>query len=116
MDRKEELKQQYKHTKSDMGTFIICSKVKKKCYIQSTKDLRGVINGTRFKLSTGSHPNRELQKDWKEIGEDNFTIEIVEKLEYSEDEAKIDYDEELTLLKMIWEEKKEKDNFEFYIK
>jgi hypothetical protein len=40
------------------------------------------MNGAKFKLSTGNHPNRELQKDWKKSGEKNFVIEILERLEY----------------------------------
>ena len=116
MDRRQELKQQYKQMKSDMGIFMIRSTETKKCFIQSTKDLRGVMNGAKFKLQTGSHPNRELQREWKEFGEDHFVIEILERLEYEKDEAKTDYSEELSLLEMIWEERMMKENYTFYQK
>lgn len=59
----------------------------------------------RFKLDYGNHPNKELQREWQEYGEANFSIEVLEKLEYDKDETKTDYSEELALLKMIWEEK-----------
>lgn len=116
MDRKKELKLQYKQTKPEMGIFIIRSEEKNKCYIEATKDLRGRINGTKVRLNAGMHPNKELQRDWMESGSGNFTIEILENLQYGKDESKNDYTEELSLLQMIWEEKLQKGNMEFYRK
>lgn len=111
MDRKKELKEQYKHMKPDMGIFIIRSNFNDKCYIEGTQNLRATINGTRFKLEAGVHPNRELQKEWKEHGEGSFTIEVLENLEYDKDEAKTDYTDDLALLLMVWEEKLAEKNF-----
>lgn len=105
MDRKKELKQQYKQMKPKMGIYMIRSNVSKKCYVEKTQNLRGAINSTKFKLKSGGHPNRELQKEWNKFGESNFTIEILEYLEYDKDESKTDYTEELTLLQMLWEDK-----------
>ncbi|HYE83427.1 MAG TPA: GIY-YIG nuclease family protein [Clostridia bacterium] len=116
MDRKRELKLQYKQTKPKMGIFIIRSKVNNKCYIQATQDLRGVMNGAEVRLGAGMHPNKELQKEWKEFGQENFVIEILEYLEYDKDETKTDYSEDLALLQMIWEEKLAKENMELYRK
>ena len=116
MDRKKELKLQYKQRKPDMGVFIIRSKGKNKCYIEATKDLRGRINGTKVRLDAGMHPNKELQKDWKDSGSGDFTIEILENLQYDKDESKTDYTEEMALLQLIWEEKLQKENMEFYRK
>ncbi len=116
MDRKKELKQQYKQMKTEMGIFVIRSKVNHKSYIEATKDLKGRINITRFKLEFGSHPNKELQKEWKEHGKGNFIIEILENLAYEEDETKTDYEEDLILLHMIWTEKLSKQGIELYNK
>lgn len=116
MDRKKELKEWYKQMKPDMGIFIIRSKVNNKCYIQATHDLKGVINGAKVRLASNMHPYKELQKAWNELGEDNFTIEILEKLEYDKDESKTDYKDDLALLQMIWEEKLTKEGMEFYKK
>lgn len=52
--------------------------------------------------------------DWKEYGESSFTIKILEKLEYDEDESKTDYSEELEILKMVWKEKLLNEGIEFY--
>ena len=116
MDRKKELKLQYKQMKPQMGIFIIRSKVNNKCCLQTTQDLRGVINGARVRLEGGFHPNRELQKERKEYGAESFTIEILEHLEYDKDESKTDYSDELAILQMIWAEKLAKENMEFYKK
>lgn len=114
--RKKELVNQYKHTKPRMGIFIIRCNVNNKCYIQTTQDLRGVMNGAMVRLAGGIHPYVELQKEWNEYGSENFTIEILENLEYDQDDSKEDYKEELALLQMIWEEKLTNENLEFYKK
>lgn len=116
MDRRKELKEQYKLMKPEMGLFIIRSKFNNKCYLQATQNLRGVMNGTKAKLEAGSHPNRELQKEWKDFGSGNFTMDILENLKYDKDESKTDYSEELALLQMIWEEKLAEENLVFYRK
>lgn|GEM_PF-6400169 len=51
----------------------------------------------------GSHPNRELQKGWLEYGEADFTIEVLQYLDYDKDGAKTDYQEELALIRpLLW--------------
>ena len=114
MNRKKELKLQYKQMKPKMGIMIIRSKVSKKCYIEATKDLKSRINMTNFKLEIGQHPVKCLQKEWKKFGKDSFSMEILDELEYSEDEAKTDYQDDLDLLALVWAEKLSKEDFEFY--
>ena len=105
MNRKKELKEAYKNMKPDMGVFIIKNNVNNNCYIEATQDLNAAINGGKFRLEFGNYPNKELQKEWKQYGKESFTIEILENLEYDKDGLKIDYSEDLEILKMIWEEK-----------
>lgn len=116
MDRKKELKLQYKQMRPQMGIFVIRSDFANKCYIEATQNLKGTINSTKFKLGAGAHMNKELQQDWNKFGEENFIIEILENLEYDKDESKTDYREELALLQMIWEEKMAKENMKLYKK
>lgn len=104
-DRKKELKRQYKELKKPMGVFIIRCKSDNKCLIQTSNDLRADINGARVRLEGGFHMFGELQKEWNELGADNFTIEVLDELEYDKDLTKTDYSEELNLLKNMWEEK-----------
>ena len=114
MDRKKELKEQYKQMKPDMGIFIIRCKDEKKCYIQATQDLRGVMNGALARLGGNMHPNTELRIDWTAKGPDAFIMEVLEKLAYDKDESKTDYTEELAILQMIWEEKLTQEGYTLY--
>lgn len=114
MNRRKELKTLYKNMKPDMGIFTIKFNFDNKCYIKETQDLKDAINSTKFQLDFGNYANKELQKEWKKYGKESFTIEILEKLKYDEDESKTDYSEELNILKMIWEEKLSKKDMEFY--
>jgi hypothetical protein len=116
MDRKKELKQQYKLMKPKMGVFIVRCKANEKCYIQATKDLRGVMNGCEVRLAGGTHPYVELQREYTALGPENFEMEILEVLPYDEDETKTDYTEDLEIARMIWEDKLAKEGRTFYRK
>ncbi|GAB6181994.1 GIY-YIG nuclease family protein [Desulfotomaculum defluvii] len=116
MDRKKELKEQYKQMKPPMGIIIIRCHADNKCYIEVTPNLKGKMNSATFQLKNGSHRNRELQRAWQEHGEGAFTVEVLENLEYDKDETKTDYTEDLALLKMIWEEKLAQAGMDFYKK
>ncbi len=114
MNRKKELKAQYLTMKKPMGTFIVLNLNEKICHIEATKDLKGTMNGTEFKLKFGGHPSRGLQAAFKSEGEGAFKIEILEELKYAEDESVTDYSEDLALQEMIWKEKYEKEGYAFY--
>jgi hypothetical protein len=116
MDRKKELKMQFKQMKPEMGIMIVRAKSGNKYFLQGTQNLKGFINRTKFQLDSGGHPNRELQKCWQELGEKNFTIEVLEELEYEKDESKTDYSEDLALLEMVWQEKLAEQGLEPYKK
>lgn len=102
--------------KPEMGIFAIRSKTNNKCHIETAQDVKSRINRAEFQLKFGNYPNKELQKEWKEHGEENFIIEVLENLEYDKDESKTDYTEDLDLLKLIWEEKLLKEKIQFYKK
>ena len=114
MDRKKELKESYKLMKPEMGVFVIRSIKENKGYLESHANLKGYLNRILFQLRHGSFPKRELQKEWNEQGESGFVLEILEIFDYDEDESKKDYTEELTIMKMIWEEKMIKQGMIFY--
>ena len=105
MDRKKELKEQYKQMKTEMGIMIVQNKINNKYILIPTQNLKGMINRVRFQLSSGGHPNGELQNEWNEFGEGNFNFEILEVLEYDKDESKTDYSEELSIMEIMWAEK-----------
>ncbi len=112
-ERKKELQDQYKLMKTDMGIFAVINEIDSKYFLESTKNLKAKINRTRFQLNADSHPNRELQKDWKTAANE-FEIRILEKLEYDEDDSKTDYSDELEILKKLWVEKLAGENIQLY--
>lgn len=117
MTDKKELKEQYKQMKSHMGVLLIRNEKSGKCLIKAERDLKSAANSTAFKLGLGAFPNRELQKEWSELGENYFTISILDELEYSKDESKTDYTEELEMLATMWKDRLAKEQgAQFYEK
>jgi len=104
-EKKKELKKQYQLLRPDMGLIAVINKSSSKHYLETARNLPGILNSTVFRLKTGKHHNRELQQDWQWLGSDGFEIKVLEKLDYDDDESKTDYEDDLQLLKMIWIEK-----------
>lgn len=103
MDRKEELKRQYKETKSEAGVYQIRNTKNEKVFIESTMNFK-TINGKRFTLETGTYQNRLLQNEWNEFGEEVFVFEVLEILEIPET-GYFDAKDALKKLKEKWLEK-----------
>lgn len=102
-DRKE-LIREYKATPRPAGLFRVRNKSNGKSFIGTSPDLPGMLNRQRFQLKMGSHPDPELQADWKELGPDAFEFEILDELRPS-DEPGYDPAEDLRVLLEIWREK-----------
>ncbi|MGJ7921218.1 GIY-YIG nuclease family protein [Neobacillus sp. LXY-4] len=100
MDRKKELKQQYKETKIEAGVYQIKNTRNGKIYLGSTKNFK-TLNGKKFMLETGGERNQQLQKEWNEFGKDAFIIEILEVLEQKET-GYFDLKRELEKLEEKW--------------
>lgn len=105
MNVKKELKQKYKDMKTPMGVFIIKNSENNKAFVDISLDTKSILNRHKFQLKMNMHMVKELQNDWNKYGEDKFTFEVLESLSYEESEEKIDYNEELEIIKMIWIEK-----------
>ncbi|EGW40062.1 DUF2087 domain-containing protein [Desulfosporosinus sp. OT] len=103
MDRKEELKRQYKETKIEAGVYQIRNTKNEKIFIESTLNLK-TINGKRFTLETGTYQNKQLQIEWNEFGAEAFVFEILEILETPE-EGYFDAKDALKKLKEKWLDK-----------
>lgn len=101
---KRELINKYKQTVQPMGIYQIRNVTNGKIYIGSAKDLRGRINSNKFQLKMGSHLNKELQKDYNEIGLEGFSFDILDYLKPKE-ELQYDYTEDLKVLEEMWLEK-----------
>lgn len=99
-----ELKQQYKEMKRPMGILQITNQANGKVFIASGQSLNGLVNKHQFQLKMNSHMNKELQKDWNEFGAANFTFEIVETLDPSNEPGHDDL-ADLKALEEMWLDK-----------
>lgn len=99
-ERQKQLREAYKTMKKPMGVYLFQCLATGKAYLGAAHDLRGVMNGTRFKLDSGFHPCRGLLADWKQYGSGGFRVEVLEELPYDEkDEARTDYRGDLETLR-----------------
>ncbi len=104
MKTKKELKEEYKQMKFPMGVFQIRNTVNGKIFVDSSTNMNAKWNRNRLQLSVGNHPNKELQNDWNEFGEEAFQFEVLEELKHN-DKKTMDYNKEVALLEeMIIEE------------
>lgn len=105
MDRKRELKAEYREMRPTMGVIVFRRSEDGACFVAAVPDVKSRINRYRFQLNNGSHPRRGLQRAWNESGSGGFVIEVLETLEYDKDGLKTDYSEDLQALEQLWIEK-----------
>jgi hypothetical protein len=103
LDRKKAIRD-YKQTPTPMGILGIRNTADGKLFLLAAKNLPGIMNSQRFSLRHGSHPNRELQADFKRLGEDAFSFEVLDTLEPKEG-AGFDYTADLKALEQMWLER-----------
>lgn len=97
MDRKKELKQEYKEIKIEGGIYVITNKQNGKKFVASTPNFK-TLNGVKFTLETDTHINRSLQEEWKQFSKGTFAIKKVEVLKMSENQL---FDEKKELKKLL---------------
>ena len=102
-DRKA-LIREYKQTPQPAGVYCVRNTATGKSLIGSSVNLPGMLNRQRFQLEHGSHPDRELQSDWKTLGPEAFEFEVLDRLK-PRDEPGYDPTEDLRTLKEMWLEK-----------
>jgi hypothetical protein len=101
MKSRKELVTDYKQMKFPMGVFQIRNIANGKIYLGSSLNLNAIWNRERLQLEMGSHPNAELQRDWKAAGEANFVYEIISEIEQKEGVA-VDYRKEIKSLEALF--------------
>lgn len=84
MDKKRELKQQYKEIKTEAGVFQVRNTQNQKILVDSTQNLR-TLNGKEFQLKSGVYPNKRLTEELQQYGPEAFVFEVLEVLEKKED-------------------------------
>lgn len=106
MDRKKDIKREYKQTLRPMGVFQIRNLASEKVFVGSTRNLDGIFNKNKFQLSAGNHPSKSLQKDWNESGANKFEFEVLEEV-FPRENLDYDYAADLEVLEDLWLEKLE---------
>lgn len=102
-DRKK-LIQEYKDTPRPAGVYRVLNIATGKSLVGSSPDVPAILNRQRFQLEHGSHPDKELQADWNELGPSSFEFQELDRLEPKSDPAD-NPAEDLTILKEIWLDK-----------
>lgn len=100
MQTRKELKQAYKLKKFKMGVYQIRNAQNGKIFLGSNNNLDAIWNRHRLQLNMGSHPNKQLQEDWKKLGDENFVYEILEEIEQNEEIT--DYAKEIKTLETLY--------------
>lgn len=105
--RRKEIGKQYTQTHRPMGIYKLKNNVNGKMLIGSSMDLPGMFNRLKFSLNSGVWMNKELQREWSEYGEDQFSFEIVEQIKPQEEMiGSVDeldkYKKELELMEQMW--------------
>ena len=103
IDKKAAIRE-YKLTHRPMGVFQIRNKSNGKVFIDSSVNVPGKINRHTLQLNLGSHPSKQLQADWNELGPDLFEFETLEPLE-PRDDPNYDYKSDLVVLEDLWLER-----------
>lgn len=100
MDRKEQLRH-YKETPRLMGVYLVRNTASGAGFIGSSVNIPGMLNRHRFQLEMGGHPNRVLQAQWDEVGDDAFLFEALDTLEPPTDPG-YDPADDLATLEDMW--------------
>jgi hypothetical protein len=103
VDRKA-LVREYLETPRPAGVYGVRNTATGKTLLGLSPNVPGVLNRQRFQLQNGSHPDKELQADWNDLGPDAFTFETLDLLKPSDDPG-YDSAEDLRTLKTMWLEK-----------
>ncbi len=101
---RKELQREYKERVKPSGVYQVRNLANGKVLLGSSLNLEGLLNRNRFTLRNNSHTNKELQKDWNELGPDQFVFEILEVVQVKDD-PNFNLKDELTLLEQIWLER-----------
>ena len=108
MDKRKRLKEQYKEMRPDMGIIAVKCPATGKAYFRAAVNTKAAINSMVFQLKHGSSFNRDLQKEWNELGEGAFEVGVIEALEYEkDDDGTTDYKAYLQMMLEEWLNKTE---------
>ncbi len=80
MNTKKENKNAYKQMKFRIGIFQIVNRKTNRKYLSTSTDLERAYNSDKFQLNNGLHRNNDLQRDWNNLGSNEFEFSKVDEL------------------------------------
>lgn len=104
MDRRKELKLQYKQNPPPMGVYQIRNQANGKIWVTSTMNLNGAVNRYPSQFTFSSFKIKDLKDDWNQYGPDAFTLEILETIDPNE-YPESDWPAAVAMLEEVWLEK-----------
>jgi len=104
MDRKA-LARAYKEARRPMGVYCVRNLETGALIIGRSVDVQSVLNRERTSLRFGGHPDRRLQQEWNARGADAFAFEVLDTLQWPEDDPAFDPTADLLLLEAMWRER-----------
>lgn len=81
MDRRKQLKREYKQLIPPMGVYQIRNTVNGRIFIGHSMNLKGNKNSYPLKLEFDSHHHQQLREDLKEHGIEAFVFEVLETVD-----------------------------------
>jgi len=101
MDRREMIKED-KNSLRPMGIVQVENIRNNRVYLTASANTPGTINSIRFQLKMGTFlPSSGLAQDWKEQGEQNFVVKVLDELKPVDDPG-YDYRDDLKALEAMW--------------
>jgi hypothetical protein len=77
--RRKELQEEYRQIKIYMGVVQIKNNKNGKIFIAAYPNLKNKWLTLQGQLKMGMYPNLQLQSDWKELGPEAFSYEVLEE-------------------------------------
>lgn len=78
---KQQLKEKAKDYPVTMGVLAVKNSITGKQFIQGSLNIEALQNKIKFSLHIGQYPQRQLQADWKEYGENAFVFKCISIVE-----------------------------------
>jgi len=75
--KRKQLTAEYQERERQMGVFQIKNNVNGKIYLGGSTNLDALWGKEQFVLNMNGHANKELQKEWKQYGGENFSFLIL---------------------------------------
>ena len=102
--RRKVLVQAYKLAFPPMGIYAIRNLRSGRVLIDASANTTGALNRQRTQLRLGLHRIRDLQQDWRELGEAAFAFELLQAQQPRVEPA-FDYAAERQALLQVWRER-----------